>query len=220
MAGKDIIKMSLEELKRLKIIQEVIEKHFTQNTAASILGLSERQIRRLISVVRKEGEKGIVHKSRGKLSNRKIPDNIKSKVLKLYGEKYLGFGPTLANEKLLEMDKIEVSNESLRKWLIAEGLWKRKRKNRGHRQWRERKECFGQMVQLDGSHHDWLEGRGPKLVIMGYIDDATNETFARFYDYEGTIPAMDSFKRYVNKYGILTNIQRISLPKGLLLKKS
>lgn len=202
MAEKDIIKVSLKELKRLKIIEEVIDKHLTQNTAASILGLSERQIRRLVRAVRNEGKKGIIHKSRGKLSNRKIPDNIKSKVLKLYREKYLGFGPTLACEKLLEMDSIEVSTESLRTWLIAEGLWKRKRKNRGHRKWRERQECFGQMVQVDGSHHDWLEGRGPKLVIMGYIDDATNETFARFYDYEGTIPAMDSFKHYVIQYGM------------------
>lgn len=202
MTEKDIIKMSLKELKRLKVIQEVIDKHFTQNTAASMLGLSERQIRRLISAVRKEGEKGIIHKSRGKLSNRRIPDKIKTEVLELYRGKYLGFGPTLASEKLLEIDNIDVSDEILRKWLIAEGVWKRKRKNRGHRKWRERKECFGQMVQLDGSHHDWLEGRGPKLVIMGYIDDATNETFARFYDYEGTFPAMDSFKRYVSKYGI------------------
>jgi hypothetical protein len=81
------------------------------------------------------------------------------------------------------------------------GLWKRRRKRSDHRRWRLRKECFGEMIQMDGSHHDWLEGRGPELVLMGYIDDATNNVFGRFYDYEGTMPAMDSFKRYVRRYG-------------------
>ena len=86
------------------------------------------------------------------------------------------------------------------------GLWQRRRKRSRYRQWRQRKECFGEMVQLDGSHHDWLEGRGPELVLMAYIDDATNNVFARFYDYEGTIPAMDSFKRYARRYGLSVSI--------------
>ena len=202
MAGKDIIKMSLKELKRLKIIQEAIDRHITQKTAAPIIGVTERQIRRIIKAVRNEGERGVIHKSRGMVSNRKIPDKIRGKVLMFYKKKYPDFGPTLACEKLSEIDDINISTESLRKWLIEAGIWKRRRKRARHRQWRQRKECFGQMIQMDGSHHDWLEGRGPELVLVGYIDDATNNTFARFYDYEGTIPALDSFRRYTKKYGI------------------
>lgn len=202
MAGKDIIKMSVKELKRLKIIQEAIDRHITQKIAAPIIGVTERQIRRIIKAVRDEGEKGVIHKSRGKVSNRRIPDKIKNKVLLLYKKKYQDFGPTLACEKLSEIDDINISTESLRRWLIEGDIWKRRRKRTRHRQWRQRKECFGQMLQMDGSHHDWLEGRGAELVLMGYIDDATNNTFARFYDYEGTIPALDSFRGYIKKHGI------------------
>jgi transposase len=202
MVGKDIIEMRIKELKRLKIIHEAIEKHITQKTAASIIGVTERHVRRIIKAVREEGDKGIIHKSRGKASNRRISEKIKDKVLKLYKKNYYDFGPTLASEKLLGVDNIKISAESLRKWLIEDGVWKRRRKRSGHKQWRQRKACFGEMVQIDGSHHDWLEGRGPELVLMGYIDDATNTTFGRFYDYEGTIPAMDSFHRYIRRYGI------------------
>ena len=202
MAEEDIINMSLSELKRLKVIQEAIDKHITQKTAASIIELSERQIRRLVRAVRDEGGRGIVHKGRGRSSNRRIAEKVKSKALKLYEKKYSDFGPTLASEKLLEMDEIKLSEETLRKWLMEAGIWKKRRKRSGHRRWRPRKECFGQMVQIDGSRHDWLEGRGSELVLMGYIDDATNTAFGRFYDYEGTMPAMDSFKVYVRKYGL------------------
>lgn len=201
MAGKDIVMLSLKELKRLKVIQNVINKRITQVTAAAIIGLSERQIGRLTKAVRKEGDRGIAHKSRGKTSNRKIGEEVKEKVLRLYRDKYQDFGPTLANEKL-EEDGISISEETLRIWLIKEGLWKQKQKRKTHRQWRERKECFGEMVQMDGSHHDWLEGRCPELVLMAYIDDATSRVFARFYDYEGTMPAMDSFRLYVEENGL------------------
>lgn len=201
MARKDIIMLSLKELKRLKVIQDVINKRITQVTAAAIIGLSERQIGRLTKAVRKEGDRGVAHKSRGKTSNRKIAEEVKEKVLRLYRDKYQDFGPTLANEKL-EEDGIRISEETLRIWLIKEGLWKQKQKRKTHRQWRERKECFGEMVQMDGSHHDWLEGRCPELVLMAYIDDATSHVFARFYDYEGTMPAMDSFRLYTEENGL------------------
>ncbi len=202
MAGKDIIEMSLREVKRLKVIQETLDKHITQKDAASMIRLCERQVRRLVKVVREEGDSGVVHKARGKTSTRKTPEKFRDKTLSIYKHKYNGFGPTLASEKLSELDGILVSKETLRKWLIEVGLWKRKRKGTSHRQWRPRKECFGEMVQMDGSEHDWLEGRGPELVLMGYIDDATNNVFGRFYDYEGTMPAMESFKFYVRKYGL------------------
>lgn len=202
MAGEDIIYMSLKELKRLKVIEAVIERRITQKSAALIVGLSERQVRRLVGAVREEGERGIVHKARGRPSNHKVSEEVKERVLKLYGEKYGGFGPTLASEKLMEMDGISISDETLRKWLMDAGFWKKRRKRSSHRQWRLRKECFGEMIQIDGSHHDWLEGRGPELVFMGYIDDATSNVFGRFYDYEGTKPAFASFKSYVRKYGL------------------
>ncbi len=202
MAGKDIIEMSLSEVKRLKAVQEAIDGHITQRMAAAMIGLSERQVRRLVSAVREEGDRSIVHKARGRSSNRRIPDKVRDQALRLYKKKYCDFGPTLASEKLLEMDSIGISDETLRKWLMEAGLWKKKRKRGAHRQWRPRKECFGEMVQMDGSHHDWLEDRGPELVLMGYIDDATGNVFGRFHDHEGTMPAMDSFKRYVRKYGL------------------
>ncbi len=109
---------------------------------------------------------------------------------------------TLASEKLQERHRIEIHPETLRLWLRQARLPYKQRKARPHRQWRPRRSCFGEMVQLDGSHHDWLEGRGPKLVLMGYIDDATSTVEARFYDHEGTMPALDSFRGWVQRYGI------------------
>lgn len=202
MARKDIIMLSHKELKRLHVIQKALDGVLKQVEVAEILSLSDRQIRRLIKKVRIEGDKGIAHKSRGKASNRKFPKKIKDRVIELYREKLKGFGPTLAAEKLSEMEGIEISDETLRLWLIETGDWEKVRKVRAHRQWRERKHYFGEMIQIDGSHHDWFEGRGPKCVLMGYIDDATSRVFGKFYEYEGTIPAMDSFKSYIRKYGI------------------
>lgn len=206
MAGKDIIKMSQEELKRINVIHQAIDKGLTQVEAAGILGLSDRQVRRIIKRVIEEGDRGIVHRSRGKPSHNMIPDKIKTRVLELYEERYAGFGPTLATEKLLEIDKIGLSRETLRNWLKEKGIEYRGRKRKAHRQWRQRRRYFGEMIQMDGSHHDWLESRGPECVLMGYVDDATGNVFARFYPYEGTIPAMDSFKRYIKKYGIPLSI--------------
>ena len=203
MDRKDIITMRQEELRRVSIVSKAIEGLIIQKDAAEIIGISERQTRRLIKRVREEGNKGIIHRSRGKPGHGRIDDEVKDKVLRLYDKNYWDFGPTFASEKLHERDGISVNHETLRLWL-TEGDNPRdwQRKARPHRQWRQRKDCFGQMVQVDGSHHDWLEGRGPWLVLMGYVDDATGITFGRFYDYEGTMPAMDSLMRYILKYGI------------------
>ena len=202
MAGRDIIMATQEELKRLHVVRKAMDKTITQAEAAGNIDLSSRQVRRIIARVRTEGDKGIIHRSRGRSSNRAVSDAIKDKALRLFKDKYYDFGPTLASEKLFERDKLKINDETLRLWLIERGIPYRKRKKRPHRQWRERKECFGQMIQMDGSHHDWFEGRGPECVLMGYIDDATGRPFARFYPYEGTLPAMGSFKRYIKKYGI------------------
>lgn len=202
MAGKDIIMASQRELKRLHVVQKVIEGRLKQTEAADMLSLSIRQVGRIIIRVKEEGARGVVHRSRGQESNRKLPQEVKDQVLTLYRKSYEGFGPTLAQEKLLERDGIRISDETLRIWLIEEGLWKKKRKGSQHRQWRPRKDRYGQMIQLDGSKHDWFEGRGPECVFMGYIDDATGKVYGKFYEYEGTIPAMDSFRRYIRKHGI------------------
>src|SRR3990170_1409827 len=202
MAGKDIIMATQEELKRLHVVQKVLEGSLKQIEAAEILWLSGRQVRRIVRRVKREGDRGIIHRSRGKPSNRRLPDETKEMVIGFYRQKYKDFGPTLFSEKLLELDGLKISDETLRNWLIEDGAWVKGRKNRIHRQWRERKGHFGEMLQMDGSHHDWLEGRGPEIVLMGCIDDATNKIFGRFYEYEGTIPAMDCFKHYTGLYGL------------------
>ncbi len=202
MAEGDIITMRQEELRRLHIVKKVLAKEVKQVEAAEKLNLSYRQTKRITKRVKEEGNKGIIHKLRGQPSKRKLSDKTKDKVIKLYQQKYYDFGPTFANEKLFEIDKIKIGVQTLRNWLIKEGLWQRQRKRKKYRKWRERKHCFGEMVQLDGSHHLWFEGRRPKCVLEGYIDDATSDKYGRFYEYEGTMPAFDSLKRYVKRNGI------------------
>ena len=210
MLEKDIITMSVKELRKLQVVNKIIEKEMNQKEAADILGITERQMRRIVKTFRQEGPTGITHKARGKPSNRKIPVKVKDEALDIYRDRYYDFGPTLASEKLSELDGIEVSRETIRGWLIEAGLRKRTRKKSCHRQWRERKPHPGEMVQMDGSEHDWLEGRGPKMTLMGFIDDATGRFFGRLYGYEGTLPALDGLKRYIKGYGI---------PKSIYLDK-
>lgn len=202
MLGKDVLTMSLKEAKRIGIIEKVAQTTLTQVKAAEFLQVSSRQVRRLAKKFLERGPSGLIHGLRGKASNQSYPNPFKQKVLKLYQNCYEGFGPTLACEKLVKRDKISISDETLRNWLLERGLWEIRRKSRKHRKWREPKASSGEMIQMDGSHHDWLEGRGPWLVLMAYIDDATGRPYARFYDYEGTLPALDSFYRYVKLYGV------------------
>jgi hypothetical protein len=202
MAGKDIIMATQEELKRLNVIHKVLDKSITQTEAAGVLDLTDRHIRRMAARIVKEGDKGIVHKLRGQPAHNRTLDKIKTKALNLCKNIYEGFSPTLASEKLFERDKIKVSRELLRTWFIKEHIAYASRKARPHRNWRERKANYGQMVQADGSHHDWFEGRGPWCVLMGQIDDATSKVSAEFHDYEGTLPFMASFKLYIKAKGI------------------
>lgn len=202
MAGEDIIMMTQGELKKLHVVKKAIDKAITQVEAARIIEITTRQVRRITKRILLEGDKGIIHKSRGKPSNRAKPNKIKAKALKLCRQKYQDFGPTLASEKLFEIDKIKVNDETLRLWFIEDNIAYTSRKKRPHRNWRQRKDCFGEMLQMDGSEHDWFEGRGEPCVFMGYIDDATGSPFGRFYEYEGTLPAMASFREYIEKYGV------------------
>jgi transposase-like protein len=202
MVREDRVIMSVKELRRVHVIRQTMEKKLTQIKAGALLGLTARHVRRLLQRVRQEGDRGLVHRGRGKPSNRRLPEQGKATVLRLYAQRYGDFGPTLAVEQLAERHGIAVSAETLRGWLLAKGVTHFQRRKRPHRAWRERKAHVGELVQLDGSHHDWFEGRGPRCVLMAYIDDASSRVFARFYEYEGTISAMDSFTRYVTRHGI------------------
>jgi len=200
---KDIIAMSKKELRRIPIIHRVMEKRLTQVKAAEMLDISGRQIRRIIGKIEAGGDQAIVHGNRGKESPFKLPEEQEKKIMSIVEKRYYDFGPTFAAEKLLECEKIKISKEKMRQLMIAHNIDYPRRKNKGRvHQWRERKHCKGEMIQMDGSDHDWLEGRGPRLVFMGYIDDASGEVYGRFYGYEGTFPAMDSFRRYMAIYGI------------------
>jgi hypothetical protein len=198
---KDIIPMKRQDAERLRIIQKVLDEDLTQVEAGACLNLEERQIRRLVKRVRVEGPAGIIHKSRGRASSRRLGSALKARILDLIKRRYADFGPTLAVETLAEKREAHVSRETVRKWMIEEGLWQVRRKKRAVHAWRERKAHRGEMEQMDGSHHDWLEGRGSKMVLMSYIDDATSRAWGRFYEYEGVYPAMDSLRRYLSLYG-------------------
>jgi transposase len=171
----DLLTMSTKELNRLEIIQRVDEKRMKQKAAAEQLGISERQVKRLLRKYRQNGANGLVSKRRGKPSNHQLAEKTREKVLDLLKSKYIGFGPTLACEKLVEIEQLKISNESVRQLMLAEGLWKAKkaRKVVAH-QMRERRACFGELVQIDGSPHDWFEGRAAECTLLVFIDDATS----------------------------------------------
>lgn len=202
MVGEDKMIMSVKEVRRLPVLQQVLARTLTQRQAAAIVGVTDRQVRRLVQRLRRDGERGLVHRGRGRPSNRRRPAALKRQVLQLYTRHYSDFGPTLAAEQLTKRHGVTLSDETLRRWLQEQGVTHFTRRKRPHRAWRARKPHVGELIQLDGSHHDWFEGRGPRCVLMAYIDDASSRVFARFYEYEGTVPALDSFQRYVKQYGI------------------
>lgn len=202
MVREDTVTMSAKELRRVHVLRQLQEKRITQREAGEMLQLTDRQIRRLLGRVNAAGDQGLVHRGRGKPSNRRIAAPVKAKVLRLYAAQYGDFGPTLAAEKLAERHGMPISAETLRGWLQENGVEHFRRRKRPHRTWRERRAHVGELIQLDGSHHDWFEGRGPRCVLMAYIDDASSRVFARFYEYEGTIPALDSFQCYIRQQGI------------------
>ena len=194
--------MSQKERSRLVMMSRVREKAMTIREASEMVGVSYRQCRRIYKRYVKEGDKGLIHRNRGRPSNRRKSPGVKEIVLALYREQYWDFGPTLAAEKLEERDGYEVDHETLRRWLLAAGIWKRQRKRAKHRQWRERKAHFGEMVQMDGSHHRWFEDRGDEECLMDMVDDATGETLALLSEEETTAAAMKVLWAWVEKYGI------------------
>jgi len=195
--------MSDQEQSRAEIICLYIEGHIKQKTAAKRIGLSTRQIRRQAKEYRLHGAKALIHGNRGKVSNRKIRDDIKHRALALVRKKYYDFGPTFAAEKLLEKHDISVSSETLRQWMISDGIWKPKnKKKQTNHPTRERRPRMGELVQIDGTPHDWFEGRSAKCSLIVFIDDATSQLLdLQFYPSEGTQAYMEGLRRYLKAYG-------------------
>jgi len=197
-----LLAMSQKERCRLFVISRVREKTMTIKKASEVMGVSYRQGRRIHKRYKNEGDKGLIHRSRGRPSNRRKPSELKEIVLALYREQYWDFGPTLAAEKLVDRDGYEVNHETLRRWLLAAGLWERQRKRPKHREWRERKAHFGELVQMDGSHHRWFGGQGDKACLLDMVDDATGKTLALMSEEETTVAAMWVLWAWVERYGI------------------
>ena len=193
--------MSMDERDRLEVLGRVKRGELTVVAASGLLGLSLRQARRVWKRFRAEGAKGLVHGLRSRSSNHRFAEEFRAQVVKRHQERYPDFGPTFACEKLAE-EGLVLSPDTLVAILKERHLWVRRRRHGKHRKRRERRACFGSMVQMDGSHHDWFEGRSQKCVLMVLIDDASNVTWARFYAAETTEAAFDVFGRWVGRYGL------------------
>src|SRR6185503_7136825 len=199
----ETLTMSRKERNRLAIMVGVKALKLTLVAAAGLMGVCYRQSKRIWQRYQAAGDAGLVHRLRGKPSARRKPAALRAQVLAKYEEKnYADFGPTLMAEHLLK-EKLVVDHETLRRWLLAAGKRTVRRRKQAHRQWRERKPCFGAMVQLDGSHHDWFEGRGPKCVLMVMVDDATNRVWAQFFEEETTRASYDVLEGWVKRYGLM-----------------
>ena len=206
--------MSDRELKRAAVLAQVKSGSWTVVEAAERMEVSYRQAKRLWKRYRSKGAVGLVHGSAGRAANRAKPKKIRTKVARLIRQKYSGeigerFGPTLAAEHLASEDQIELSVTTVRRWMLAEGLWSRERKARQHRKRRDRREHFGELVQLDGSFHEWLEKRGPRGCMMNLVDDATSTTLCRLGEQETIWAAVGVLLAWMKKYGCRGRSTRI-----------
>jgi len=192
----------MHEIDRLRVIRDVLDGKLLQRQAAEQLQLSRRQIVRICQRIRDKGAKGIIHGLRGRTSNHQLARGLLQRALKLITTHYCDFGPSFANEKLREQHRLVLSTYALRNGMIEAGIWRAKRRKPFHRAWRPRKDCLGQMVQVDGSEHDWFEGRGPRCTLIAFIDDATSKVLlARFELAEDTLTLMRLTWEYLRRYG-------------------
>jgi len=200
---KGILTMSSKEVERIPVLDRLMRKEIKQNQAAELLRLSVRQVRRLVKRHRRKGVGGLVHALRGKTGNRKIEESVINKAIEVIREKYADFGPTLAHEKLVENHQVTISRETLRQAMIKEELWKRKqRKIVILHQLRERRNSLGELVQVDGSPHDWFERRGLYCSLLVFIDDATGKLlWLEFADSESTVSYFLAMRHYLKKNG-------------------
>jgi transposase len=195
--------MSNREITRLEVMQRLKDKRLTQKEAAGMLKISTRQIKRLFRAYKRQGVKGLISARRGKASNHRLDAQVIQQATDLIYEHYRDFGPTLAHEKLVEVHGLKLSDESVRRLMIAEGIWKpKKAKKPPTHQMRERRACFGELVQIDGSDHDWFEGRGPKCTLLVYIDDATGQLLELWMvPDEATFAYFEASRHYFERYG-------------------
>jgi transposase len=217
------LSMTAKEMKRIDIIKDVEGKRLKQREAAEILGCTTRNIKHLVKKYKEHGPKGLVSKKRHKTSNHRFPDEFKSRVLSIIKNKYLDFGPTFASEMLLERDGLKLSKETAKQWMIEAGIWKAKQaKNPAIHQPRARRSHYGSLVQIDGSPHDWFEGRSAKCSLLLFIDDATSKIqLMRFFPAETTLSYFNMRNEYIKKYGLPVglysdkhSIFRINIPEA------
>jgi transposase len=200
MAGK--LPMGQRDLLRCKIMAMVQDGHMSLVQAAEQLKVSYRQAKRIRARYKAEGDRGIIHRSSGRASNNKLDSELLRRAVEAYQQSYMGFGPTFAAEKLLEREGIELSHETLRRALIAYGLWTKKKRRREYHCRRPPRERFGELVQFDGSHHEWFEGRGPRSCLMNMVDDATGTTLSFLREQETTAAGMELLWAWIERYGI------------------
>ena len=195
--------LSTRDRDRLKVLSDAKKGRITQKQAGQHLDVTERQIRRMVTRMREQGDRSILHGLRGQPSNRRMPEAAKQQALSLLStKKYADFGPTLASEYLGKKRGLWIGKETVRKWMTEAGLWRvHPAKIEKVHQWRKRRACFGELVQWDTSEHDWLEGRGEKLYLIKMIDDATSRLFCRFVRHDSTEENMRLLQSYLERYG-------------------
>lgn len=196
-----VLTMSTEELDRLKLITQIRERRLTVMAAAAMLDLSDRQLYRILKRYESEGERGLIHRLRGRSSNRGYPKELQKIVLDLYWKEYRDYGPTLFTEMLVQYHAIKIDHDTTRRWLMANGGSNVQRKRRPHRSRRERRAAIGEMVQFDGSPHDWFEGRGAACCLLHAIDDASSRVFLRMVPSENAADVMLTLWAYCERYG-------------------
>jgi transposase len=196
----DSTPLSQHEIDILKVLAPVFEGHRTQAEAARLLGITPRHVRRLLLRIQTGGDSAIRHGLRGQRSNRQTDSDQRQLILQEYRTHYHDFGPTLACEKFAERG-LHVGLETLRRWLIEEGLWQPRQRRDTHRRRRARRECFGELVQMDTSIHDWTEGRGEPMVLVNMIDDATSRVLSGFYAGETVVAHFDLLGQWLRRYG-------------------
>jgi len=193
--------MSAKERIRLDALHRVKRGELSVVAAAELTELSLRQARRVWKRFREQGDVGLVHRLRGRASHRRMPQELRDRIVKRHQDRYADLGPTLACEKLAE-ESLVLSPDTLTALLKERGLWRRRRRRGRHRSRRERRACFGSMIQMDGSPHDGCEGRAAKCVLRVLIDDATHRTYARFYEAQTREAAFDGLGRWVERHGL------------------
>jgi hypothetical protein len=196
-----VILMSRSEIDRMNVLRDLAEERIRVSEAATLMGLGRRQVLRLARAFRQRGPTALASRRRGQPSNRSYPAVLRTEVIGIICERYADFGPTLAGEKLAELHGIELACETIRQWMMAAGLWKdRRQRMRPVHQPRHRRDCVGELIQIDGSHHWWFEARGPQCTLLVYIDDATSRLMhLQFVETESTFDYFEATRAYLER---------------------